>query len=157
VSPVPRDVPMTESAPGRYQVRLPLGTGSGTPLGDVGQPRRADGASSDANRPSALLLRAVLGRDGRPTVEASGHLSVPFARELRPVTATQSWGTPTGEALLAAVAARTGGHFLTTPAEVFRDAAPRPTTESLRVPLLLILALLLVADVAVRRRSPRTG
>jgi hypothetical protein len=104
-----------------------------------------------------LLLRAVLAAGRRPIVEAAGHLSIPFARELRPVIANQSGGVPTGTALLAAIAARTGGHLLATPAELFRDAAPRPVKESLRAPLLLILALLLVADVAIRRLSSRTG
>src|SRR6185503_215019 len=133
LSPAPRQVAMTDSAPGRYQAHVNVG------IDTVGAVCNA------APRPAALLLRAVLADAGRPEIEAAGQVSLPFAPELRPVTA------PTGAALLAAIAARTGGPTLTAPADVFRAAPPRRTTQSLRVPLLLALAALLVVDVAVRR------
>jgi hypothetical protein len=78
-------------------------------------------------------------------------VSIPFAPELRPVTAG------TGAALLAAIAARTGGHPLAEPADLFRAAPPRRTTQSLRVALLLALAALFVIDVAIRRLRRPTG
>ncbi len=137
--PATRRIALSESAPGRYEARFPVAPDTGA-------------------RPGALLLRAKLDRDGRPVAQANGHLSIPFAPELRPVAATATATNagdhdlaPFGPDLLAAIAARTGGGALKSPDDLFRGAAPRRTSQSLRTPLLVALALLFIVDVAMRR------
>jgi uncharacterized membrane protein len=98
----------------------------------------------------ALLLRASMLRAGTPVGDATGRLALPFAPELRP-----SAGDARGPALLAAVAARTGGRVLTNAAEVLDPGPARPETrQSLRTPLLLAGLLFFVLDVLLRRVRP---
>jgi Ca-activated chloride channel family protein len=134
-----RRVALPESAPGHYEARFAI-----APFGPV--------------QVGALLLRASFSREGRAVADADGRLSLPFAPELRPVAPTgRSDSAPIGVDLLAAIAARTGGGRLATPEDLFRDAAPVPTSRSLRSPLLALVALLFLIDVAVRRLSENRG
>jgi hypothetical protein len=98
-----------------------------------------------------LLLRAVLTRDGRPLAQASGHVSIPSAPELRPAATASPDGAPTGADLLGAIASRTGGGILRSPEDLFQGAPPRPHSRPLRSHLLVAAAVLLVVDVALRR------
>ncbi len=126
--PAPRVLTMTELAPGRYEAsfRPDIGTG-------------------------ALLFQASLRAAGYPVADASGRLTLPFAPELRP----QAWmaGAPNdGVAALAAAAARTGGRIVRDPSEVLDPGHDRrETRQPLRVPVLLVTALLFIVDVAARR------
>src|SRR5262249_1809234 len=72
-------------------------------------------------------------RGGTLVADATGRLTLPFAPELRP-RAPAAPGEPAdldGTALLAAVAPRTGGRLLDTPAALFH---PRPPTLTTRQP-----------------------
>ncbi|MEO8214942.1 MAG: VWA domain-containing protein, partial [Myxococcales bacterium] len=148
-----RRVPLAETAPGRYQAHFFVGDEVTTGRG-VG----------------ALLLRGVLARQGQPVAEAVGQVSLPLVPELRPVSTAGSLtnggdggdggggggGGLRGRALLEAIATATGGHALTTPADLFRGAERRRRrSRPLHAPLLGAVALLFVADVAVRRFAQR--
>jgi uncharacterized membrane protein len=128
-----RRLPLPETAPGHYEATF-----------------RADLPSG------ALLLRASLTRAGAPVGDASGHLALPFAPELRPSPPPAvGEGAARGPALLAAVAARTGGRVLTDAAEILDPGPARPETrQSIRTPLLLAGLLLFVLDVLLRRVRP---
>ncbi|MES1210238.1 MAG: VWA domain-containing protein, partial [Pseudomonadota bacterium] len=139
-----RRIALVESAPGRYEAAFGLTVTAG-----------------GGSQPAALLLRATLAREGRPVAAARGHVSVPFAPEFRPrpmqgrsppgAGAGAEGGAPGGPDLLAAIAKRTGGSALASPADILRGAPPRRTSRALRTPLLAALALLFILDVAVRR------
>jgi TPP-dependent pyruvate/acetoin dehydrogenase alpha subunit len=85
---------------------------------------------------------------------------VPVGPELRPppragpgaAAAADGAGTREGPGLLAAVSARTGGHLVSDVRQIY-DAGQehRDTHQPLRTPILLITALLFVADVFFRR------
>jgi uncharacterized membrane protein len=128
-----RRMAMAETAPGRYEVSF--------------RPDESAGA---------LLLQATLGRGAAPVADAGGRLTIPVAPELRPrVPFAAGAGEPAelgGATLLAAVAARTGGHALTDPAAIF-DPGPagRETQQPVRTQVLLATLALLVVDVLLRR------
>jgi len=126
-----RRIAMAETAPGRYETTF--------------RPEAASGA---------LLLQAALARGSTPVADAGGRLPLPFAPELRPHVpagpgpAADAGGT----ALLAAVAARTGGRLLSDPAALF-DPGPerRETHQPVRTEILLVTLALVLVDVLLRR------
>jgi Ca-activated chloride channel homolog len=143
-----RQIALSESAPGHYEARFAIAP--------------AGGQGGGPAKTRALLLRATLRRDGRAVAEAGGQLSIPFAPELRPAVAGAASGSALGGPdLLAAIAARTGGGRLASPEDLLRDATPGRTPESLRSPLLVLVAVLFLIDVAVRKltenRAPKRG
>jgi hypothetical protein len=131
-----RKIALTETAPGHYEARahVPAAEGGG-----------------------ALLLDAVLMRGTLPIAEASGRLTLPFARELRPRTVDTA--AVSGPALLQAVAARTGGSRLGDPARAFDPGADHRTAQvPLRTEILLGTIALFMVDVMLRRvRLRRLG
>jgi hypothetical protein len=126
-----RRVPLAETAPGHYEGALDLDAGV-----------------------AALLFRASLATpDGLPAADASGHLSLPVAPELRP--ASDAADPLSGPGLLAAATARTGGAILTGPLDLLAPGGPRPEVRrSLRTPVLLAGLALFLLDVLLRRISP---
>jgi uncharacterized membrane protein len=130
-APPERRVALAETAPGHYEGALD--------------------ADLDAG---ALLFRAALTRAGAPVAEATGRLALPFAPELRPSPPASADDADAlrGPALLAAVAARTGGRVVTDPLDVL-DPGPdrRETRQPLRTPVLLAALGLFLADVLLRR------
>jgi Ca-activated chloride channel family protein len=120
--PAPVRVPLGEPAPGVYEAEAPVAG------------------------PGALLLSARLSdARGVPVAEAAGRLSVPFARELLPETAS-------GVSLLEFLGRTTGGGPFTTPAALLDPGHDSVRSQrSLRTPLLLVAILLFLADVALRR------
>ncbi|HXI54713.1 MAG TPA: VWA domain-containing protein [Polyangia bacterium] len=131
-----RKIALTETAPGHYEARaqFPGAVGGG-----------------------AMLLDAVLMRGTLPIAEASGRLTLPFARELRPRTGDAA--AVSGPALLRAVAARTGGTNLGDPARAFDPGADHRTAQvPLRTEVLLVTIGLFLVDVLLRRvRLRRLG
>jgi Ca-activated chloride channel family protein len=129
-APAERRVALAETAPGHYEGSLPAGLPSG-----------------------ALLFQATLTRAGAPIGEATGRLALPFAPELRPsVPAADDGEALRGPALLAAVAARTGGRVLTNAVDVLDPGAERrETRQPLRTPVLLAALALFLVDVLLRR------
>ena len=104
----------------------------------------------------ALLFSATLSAGKIPTAAASGRMTLPFAPELRPHPPAGPGGTgaaaPEGPALLASVAARTGGRLIGDVRQLYEDGRDRrETRQPLRTPVLLATALLFVADVFLRR------
>ena len=142
-APTPRKVPLTETAPGRYEARVALGAPGG----------------------GALLLNALLMRGPLPVVQASGRLSLPYARELRPrPPAVANGGTPPladeegratqddGTALLEAIARRTGGSVLTDPTRLLEPGGDHRTAQvPIRTEILLVTIGLFLIDVLLRR------
>jgi uncharacterized membrane protein len=132
----PRRIALTETAPGHYEASF--------------RPQSAAGA---------LLLHATFQRGSSLVADATGRLTLPFAPELRPRvpnTATAGAGTEPpqldGPALLAAVAARTGGRVLTTPADLFDPGqAELETRQPVRTQVLLATLALVLVDVLLRR------
>ncbi len=128
-APPARHISLPETAPGHYEVTFRPDLSSG-----------------------ALLFQASLTRAGAPVGDATGQLALPFAPELRPSVPADDAGALRGPALLAAVAARTGGRVLTDPVDLF---APRgdhqDTRQPLRTPVLLAALALFVVDVLLRR------
>ncbi|HVV16002.1 MAG TPA: VWA domain-containing protein [Polyangia bacterium] len=120
-----RQLPMPETAPGRYEATVRPEVESG-----------------------ALSFTANFTAAGAPVADATGRLSLPLAPELMPVPA----GDQSGVTALTAAAAASGGRVL---AEATEALDPRgqthPTHRPLRRPLLLTAVLLYVADVALRR------
>ena len=129
-TPPPRTLPLAETAPGRYEASF-------RPDIDAG----------------ALLFQATLRAGSAPVADASGRLALPFAPELRPQT-----NPAEGAALLAAVAARTGGRVISDPIEAL-DPGPdrRETQQPLRTPILLATLVLFLLDVFARRVRLRLG
>jgi uncharacterized membrane protein len=125
-----RRVALTETAAGHYEATLRPAITSGS-----------------------LLFRATLARpDGAPAGDATGRLALPFAPELRPHPPGDDSAALRGPALLAAVAARTGGRVLEDPAAIFDPGAERRLTrQPLRTPVLLFALALFVVDVLLRR------
>jgi hypothetical protein len=129
-----RQIALSETAPGRYEATAHL----------------------EPPATGALLLQAMLMRGAAPVAEASGRLSLPYAQELRPQPARN--GAPSGaspgpgQALLEAIAARTGGSMV---ADATRILDPGPDRRSaqlpLRTPILLVTAGLFLVDVLLRR------
>jgi hypothetical protein len=99
-------------------------------------------------------LRGTFQHRGALVADATGRLTLPFAPELRP-RAPPAPGEPSelgGPALLAAVAARTGGRVLTNPADLFDPGhAELETRQPVRTQVLLATLFLCVADVLMRR------
>ncbi len=120
-----RTIELSETAPGRYEASLRPEVGSG-----------------------ALLFAATLSSAGTPVADASGRMALPLAPELMP----HPDGDREGAVALAAAASASGGRIVASAVESLdpRDAARR-TPLPLRRPLLLVAALLYVADVALRR------
>jgi Ca-activated chloride channel family protein len=130
-APPERRIPLTETAPGHYEAVFRAGLTSG-----------------------ALLFQGALTHAGAPVGEATGRLALPFAPELRPsVPATgDDADALRGPALLAAVAARTGGRVLTNPLDVLDPGTERrETRQPLRTPVLLAALGLFLIDVLLRR------
>jgi Ca-activated chloride channel family protein len=128
--PIKLSVSLAEPTPGVYEASVPVGG------------------------PGALLLAARFTDAGGALVaEAHGRLAVPFARELLPEAASSGeTGVPAGTALLDALAARTGGARVDSPAAVLDAGADHVVAaRSLRTPLLLIAILVFIADLALRR------
>ena len=129
----PRTLPLSETAPGRYEATLRPDVESGT-----------------------LLFAAALSSAGAPVADAAGRLALPLAPELMP----RPDGDRDGAAALAAAASASGGHVVRDAVESLDPrGAGHPTRLPLRRPLLLAAALLYVADVALRRLrlpEPRT-
>jgi Ca-activated chloride channel homolog len=130
-----RRIPLRETAPGRYEATF-----------------RSDVAAG------ALLLQSTLVRGGALMADADGRLALPFAPELRPrVPAGAGSGSDdaaavSGPALLAAVAARTGGRVLTNPLDLLAPGPEhRETRHPVRTPVLLVALGLFVLDVLLRR------
>jgi len=120
-----RWLPLPETAPGRYEATFRPDLESG-----------------------ALLFGASFTRAGAPVADASGRLPLPFAPELTPHLPTSNEGA----ALLAAVAARSGGRVVTDPVEVLDPGGDRrETRQPLRRPILLVTLALFVVDVLFRR------
>lgn len=141
----PRRIPLYETAPGQYQARFPVTTG----------PLASEERAPERQRPGeqgagALILKANLERDGRPVALGDGQVSIPPAPELRPRGPAGSPGSGPNERL-AELAMLTGGGPLREPADLFRDAAVRDRSRSLRAPVLAAMSLMLVVDVALRR------
>jgi Ca-activated chloride channel family protein len=129
--PPERRITLAETAPGHYE------------------------ASFRADLPSgALLFQGALTRAGAPVGEATGRLALPFAPELRPSAPATGDDSDTlrGPALLAAVAARTGGRVVTNAVDVL-DPGPerRETRQPLYTPVLLTALGLFLVDVLLRR------
>jgi Ca-activated chloride channel homolog len=134
----PRPIALAETAPGHYEGAFRTDLPSG----------------------GALLLQGQLTRAGAPVGEATGRLALPYAPELRPRAPSLDGGgngrgvadASHGPALLAAVAARTGGRVLTNPVDVLDPGADHTETrQPLRTPVLLVTMALFVVDVALRR------
>lgn len=130
-APPERRIALAETAPGHYEATFTAGMVEG-----------------------ALLFQATLTRAGAPVGEATGRLALPFAPELRP-RATAPGEAPDasrGPALLAAVAARTGGRILEDPLEILDPGADqRETRQPLGTPVLLAAMGLFLVDVLLRR------
>lgn len=95
-------------------------------------------------RYGAFLLRAIHSANGQTVAESTGALSLPYPREYLAL--------PADEALLARVAAITGGRVAPAPAQLFDAAGERVLHHRDLWPWCLWLAaLLLLADVAARR------
>jgi Mg-chelatase subunit ChlD len=132
----PRTLPMAETAPGRYEASF-------RPDADTG----------------ALLFAATLSARSIPAAAASGRMTLPFAPELRPHPPAGAGGPAAagadvreGPALLAATATRTGGRLIGDVRDVYEAGQDRrETRQPLRAPILLLTALLFVADVFFRR------
>jgi Ca-activated chloride channel family protein len=123
----PRSLPLSETAPGRYEASFRPGIDAG-----------------------ALLFQAALRAGRNPVAEADGRMTLPFAPELRPRPPTGAGDE--GAAALAAAAARTGGRVVTDPAELFAPGADRrETRQPLRTPVLLGVLGLFLVDVLFRR------
>jgi uncharacterized membrane protein len=123
-----RTVALPETAPGRYEASFAI----------------------DPGQPGALLMRATLLRGGYPVADAAGRLAIPFAPELRP----RLPGPSDGRALLAAIAARTGGHEIASAAPLLTPGTDHRTTlQPLRTPVLLATLALFLLDVLLRRVS----
>jgi uncharacterized membrane protein len=121
----PRRLALTETAPGRYEASFRTETDAG-----------------------ALLFEGELVRGRTLVADAGGRLSLPFAAELRP----RAGDEPDGRALLAAVAARTGGRVLASAAEIFAPGPDhRETHQPIRTPILLASLVAFIADVFLRR------
>ena len=121
----PRSLPLPETAPGRYETTF-------RPAVEAG----------------ALLFSASFTYGGAPVADASGRLTLPFAPELMPRLPASN----DGAALLAAVAARSGGRVVTDPIEVLDPGSERrETRQPLRTPILLVTLALFVVDVLFRR------
>jgi uncharacterized membrane protein len=121
----PRRLALTETAPGRYEASFRTETDAG-----------------------ALLFEGELVRGHTLVADAGGRLSLPFAAELRP----RAGDEPDGRALLAAVAARTGGRVLASAAEIFAPGPEhRETHQPIRTPILLAAVAAFIADVFLRR------
>jgi hypothetical protein len=82
-------------------------------------------------------------------------MALPFAPELRPHPPTgqgDGAGAAEGPALLGATATRTGGRIISDVRQLYEDGRDRrETRQPLRTPILLVTALLFVADVFLRR------
>lgn len=121
----PRAIPLSETAPGRYEASLHPDIESG-----------------------ALLFAGALSSAGAPVADAAGRLALPLAPELMP----RPDGDQEGAAALAAAASASGGRVVHDAVESLDPrGAGHPTPLPLRRPLLLAAALLYVADVALRR------
>ncbi|HEY5091611.1 MAG TPA: VWA domain-containing protein [Polyangia bacterium] len=121
----PRSLPLPETAPGRYETTFHPDVEAG-----------------------ALLFSASFTHGGAPVADASGRLTLPFAPELMPRLPASN----DGAALLAAVAARSGGRVVTDPTEVLDPGSERrETRQPLRTPILLVTLALFVVDVLFRR------
>jgi len=131
-APPERRIALAETAPGHYEGTFRVDLPSG-----------------------ALLFQGTLTRAGAPVGEATGRLSLPFAPELRPSVPTASDDDEDalrGPALLAAVAARTGGRVLTNPVDVLDPGGERrETRQPLRTQVLLAALALFLVDVLLRR------
>jgi Ca-activated chloride channel family protein len=130
-APPERHLALAETAPGHYEATFRAGLPAG-----------------------ALLFQAALTRAGAPVADASGRLALPFAPELRPSVAPAGDDADAlrGPALLAAVAARTGGRVLTNPLDLLDPGADRrETRQPVRTPILLAALALFVIDVLLRR------
>jgi uncharacterized protein YegL len=134
-----RTLALAETAPGHYEANFPAGALAG----------------------GALLLKATLNRGPAPIADASGRLPLPFAPELRPRP------PEAGHALLAAIAARTGGSVLgaaeparrlsDVPAHLFDPGSQHRTRLTpLRIQVLLITLGLFGLDVLLRRIRLKT-
>jgi uncharacterized membrane protein len=120
-----RTLPLAETAPGRYEASF--------------QPDIEAGA---------LLFTAAFTAGGAPAADATGRLTLPYARELTP----RPPGSTEGAAELAAAAAASGGRVVKDPREALDPGADRrETRHPLRTPILLLTLALFVADVALRR------
>ncbi|HVR00497.1 MAG TPA: VWA domain-containing protein [Polyangia bacterium] len=130
-APPERRIALAETAPGHYEGAFRVDLPSG-----------------------ALLFQGVLTRAGGPVGEATGRLALPFAPEHRPSipTADDDGDALRGPALLAAVAARTGGRVLTNPIDVLDPGRElRETRQPLRTQVLLAALALFLVDVLLRR------
>ncbi len=130
-APPERRIALAETAPGHYEAAFRPDIPSG-----------------------ALLFRAALARAGAPVGDATGQLALPFAPELRPSVPGAADGTDVlrGPALLAAVAARTGGRMVTNAVDLLEPGTDRrETRQPLRTPVLLAALGLFVVDVLLRR------
>ena len=135
----PTTLPMSETAPGRYEASFHPDVETG-----------------------ALLFAATLSAGTTPAAAASGRMTLPFAPELRPHPPAgqgdaskgpaDNPGLREGPALLAATAARTGGRLIGDVRDLYEAGQDRrETRQPLRTPILLVTALLFVADVFFRR------
>ncbi len=136
IPPPTRELPLTAAGAGLYQAEVPLG-----------------------DAPS-LLFAAELGGDtgqGPQRLHAQGQLSVPPLRERLPPGAEQAADGLTGRALLAAVAARTGGQELGSDLSALVDAGDERVTvwRPLQRGLLLVALALFLAEIAGRRANFR--
>jgi hypothetical protein len=96
------------------------------------------------DRYGAFLLRALHRQNDTLVAESTGALSLPYPREYLAL--------PPDTALLARVAARTGGRANVTPAQLFDAAGEKvPFYRELWPWALWLAALLLLGDVALRR------
>ena len=130
-APAERRVALAETAPGHYEAAFPAGLSAG-----------------------ALLFQGALTRSGAPVGEATGRLALPFAPELRPAAPGTSDEAEAlrGPALLAAVAARTGGRVLENPVDLLDPGTDhRETRQPLHRPVLLAAMALFLVDVLLRR------
>jgi uncharacterized membrane protein len=130
-APADRRITLAETAPGHYEAAFPAGLSSG-----------------------ALLFQGTLVRAGAPVGEATGRLALPFAPELRPSAPATGDDADAlrGPALLAAVAARTGGRVLENPVDLLDPGTDhRETRQPLTRPILLAAMALFLADVLLRR------
>jgi Ca-activated chloride channel homolog len=131
-----RTLPLVERAPGRYQASVPVG---------------------DA---AALVLHARLrapAPDGAVLFEARGQLGLSPPLEWRPAGAVDAAGDLEGPALLAALAAASGGRVLGP--DLAPALAPGPDRAPRRLalgpPLLVAALALFLAELALRRASFR--
>ncbi|NTW00024.1 MAG: VWA domain-containing protein [Oscillochloris sp.] len=94
--------------------------------------------------PGTYLVQISGVQDGRPVVQETVGLVVPYSSEYR-----LSQGNP---ALLNELAALTGGAMITTAADAFtRTIAPVTTAREIGLPLALLALMLLPLDIALRR------